>query len=195
MNQSSSDNDSSAGFPWFEERNYPGWLIQFKAHLRKTGSHFVLDNPRPDDLDANGVPQVLTNQQRRALETQQSEYDKADNIAYSELMKALRLNPKTKNLSETGVFNTAFELLTRLRCINWVRRRESSTLIPMSLNARNSFCSRSTNSVPVGIAKMELKCSLFGEMTFAHTHSQHTTTTTTTTTTTQKITHPHSTGF
>ena len=105
MNQSSSDNDSSAGFPWFEERNYPGWLIQFKAHLRKTGSHFVLDNPRPDDLDANGVPQVLTNQQRRALETQQSEYDKADNIAYSELMKALRLNPKTKNLSETGVFN------------------------------------------------------------------------------------------
>ena len=115
MNQSSSDNDSSAGFPWFEERNYPGWLIQFKAHLRKTGSHFVLDNPRPDDLDANGVPQVLTNQQRRALETQQSEYDKADNIAYSELMKALRLNPKTKNLSETGVFNTAFELLTRLR--------------------------------------------------------------------------------
>ena len=31
------------GFPWFEENNFNGWLIQFKAHLRKVGAHVLLD--------------------------------------------------------------------------------------------------------------------------------------------------------
>ena len=131
MNQSSSDNDSSAGFPWFEERNYPGWLIQFKAHLRKTGSHFVLDNPRPDDLDANGVPQVLTNQQRRALETQQSEYDKADNIAYSELMKALRLNQKQVSSTQRSNCSPDYDSVIT-QSTKWLRHLTFCIITPSS---------------------------------------------------------------
>ena len=38
-----------------------------------------------------------------------------DNIAFSDLMRACRQNVKVKNLSEKGEFNTAFELLQRLR--------------------------------------------------------------------------------
>ena len=25
--------ESDAGFPWFEEQNFTGWLVQFRAHL------------------------------------------------------------------------------------------------------------------------------------------------------------------
>ena len=82
MNSSSVENDP--GFPWFEENNFNGWLIQFKAHLRKVGAHVVLDQPRPADVDAAGVPIPMNAQQRRALLIdQQTEYDKFDNIAYS----------------------------------------------------------------------------------------------------------------
>lgn len=110
MNPASSvDHDS--GFPWFEQNNFNGWLVQFKAHLRKTKSHFVLETPRPRDKDAQGNPIQLTAAERRVIQ----EYDEADNIAFSELMKSCRLNPRTKNLAETGGFNTAFDLLTRLR--------------------------------------------------------------------------------
>ena len=56
---------------------------------------------------AAGVSISMNAQQRRAPVDQQTEYDKLDNIAYSELMKACRVNPKTKNLTETGSFNTA----------------------------------------------------------------------------------------
>lgn len=34
--------DKDSGFPWFEETYYTGWLVQFKAYLRKSGSHVVL---------------------------------------------------------------------------------------------------------------------------------------------------------
>lgn len=111
----SNEQESFAGFPWFEENNFSGWLIQFKAHLRKVGAHLILDQPRPKDVDANGVPIPMNAQQRRVYETSLTDYDKFDNIAYSELMKACRINPKTKNLSETGGFATAHDLLVRLR--------------------------------------------------------------------------------
>ena len=39
---------------------------------------------------------LLNAAQRRVLGKQQAKYDKLDNIAYSDLMKACRLNPKTK---------------------------------------------------------------------------------------------------
>ena len=48
----SASKESDAGFPWLEEQNFTGWLVQFRAHLRKAGAHVVLDRPRPSDLDA-----------------------------------------------------------------------------------------------------------------------------------------------
>ena len=71
---SSLDHDS--GFPWFEQNNFNGWLVQFKAHLRRTKSHSVLDTPRPRDKDANGNPLVLTSAERRLIQ----EYGEADKI-------------------------------------------------------------------------------------------------------------------
>jgi hypothetical protein len=103
------------GFPWFEEKSFSGWLTQFTAHLRKTASHSVLDRPRPQDTDAAGVPIPMNAAQRRTYEQECSDYDKMDNIAYSELMKACRRNPRAKHLSETGGFKTAYALLARLR--------------------------------------------------------------------------------
>lgn len=107
--------ETDPGFPWFEEKNFSGWLIQMKSHLRKSNAHTVLDNPRETDRDANGQLIPLTVQQRTALTRRQERYDLLDNIAFSELMKACRLNPKTKSLCETGGFNTAYDLLIRLR--------------------------------------------------------------------------------
>lgn len=115
MATTSNEQESFAGFPWFEENNFSGWLIQFKAHLRKVGAHLILEQERPKDIGPNGEPLQMNAQQRRAYEVSLAEYDKLDNIAYSELMKACRLNPKTKNLSETGGFATAHDLLVRLR--------------------------------------------------------------------------------
>ena len=56
-----------AGFPWFEEQNFTGWLVQFRAHLRKAGTHVVLDRPRPSDLDAQGNPIPINAPQRRTF--------------------------------------------------------------------------------------------------------------------------------
>ena len=103
----SSSKKSDAGFPWFEEHNFTGRLVQFRAHLRKAGAHVVLDRPRPSDLDAQGNPIPMNAQQRRTFNDEVAEYDWLDNIAFSELMKACRQNVKVKNLSETGEFNTA----------------------------------------------------------------------------------------
>ena len=50
---STSTNDHDAGFSWFEPNNFSGWLIQFRAHLRRTNSDFVLDGPPPDDHAAD----------------------------------------------------------------------------------------------------------------------------------------------
>ena len=104
-----------SGFPWFEDQNFSGWLIQFQAHLRKTNSHTVLDHPRPVDVDPNGNPIPMNQAQRTRFQREQDAYDAMDNIAFSELMKACRLNPKTKNLCETGGYKTSFELLARLK--------------------------------------------------------------------------------
>jgi hypothetical protein len=42
-------------------------------------------------------------------------YKEMDKVAYARIMKACRLNPKTKNLCETGNLKTANEILVRLR--------------------------------------------------------------------------------
>ena len=49
---------SSLVFPFFEELNFAGWLIQFKAHPRRYDADDVLETPIPMDRDANGVPLV-----------------------------------------------------------------------------------------------------------------------------------------
>ena len=54
-------------------------------------------------------------QQRQRINDEVAEYDRLDNIAFSDLIKACRQNLKVKNPSETGEFNIAFELLQRLR--------------------------------------------------------------------------------
>ena len=75
----------------------------------------ALDRPRPSDLHAQGNPIPMNAQQRRTFNDEVAEYNRLDNIALSELMTACRQNVKVKNLSETGEFNTAYELLQRLR--------------------------------------------------------------------------------
>lgn len=110
---SSSDHDSA--FPFFEELNFSGWLIQFKAHLRRYDADEVLDTPIPSDLDANGVPIVMNARERQQFDRDLAAYKQKDKIAYPEIMKACYKNPKTKNLCETGGFKTANEILTRLR--------------------------------------------------------------------------------
>ena len=69
----------------------------------------VLDWPRPTDLDAQGNPIPINGQQRRTFNDEVAEYDRLDNIAFSDLMKACRQNLKVKNLSETGKLNTALK--------------------------------------------------------------------------------------
>ena len=107
--------ESDAGFPWLEEQIFTGWLVQFRAHLRKAGAHVVLNRPRPSDLNAQGNPIPMNSQQRRTFNDVVAEYDRLDNIAFWELTRACRQNVKVKNLSETGKFNTANELLQRLQ--------------------------------------------------------------------------------
>ena len=52
----STSKDSDIGFPWLEEKNFTGWLVQFCAHIRKSGAHVALDWPHPTDLDAQRNP-------------------------------------------------------------------------------------------------------------------------------------------
>ena len=113
LKMSASDNDSA--FPFFEELNFAGWLIQFKAHLRRFDADDVLDTPIPKDHDANGVPIVMNARDRQQFDRELAAYKAKDKIAYPEIMKACYKNLKTKNLCETGGFTTANEILTRLR--------------------------------------------------------------------------------
>ena len=70
MNTSSAEHDP--GFLWFEESNFNGSLIQFKAQLRNVGAHVAINQSRPAEVDAAGVPIPMNAQQRRALIDQQS---------------------------------------------------------------------------------------------------------------------------
>lgn len=80
--------DKDSGFPWVEETKFTGWLVQFKAHLRKTSSHVVLDIPRPSDMTDDGDPT-----ERRAFVATQREYYQLDIIAFLGLIKGSRINP------------------------------------------------------------------------------------------------------
>ena len=95
----SASKESDSGFPWFEEQNFTGWLVQICAHLRKAGAHVVLDRPRPSDLDAQGNPIPMNAQQRRTFNDEVAEYDRLDNIAFSELMKGYGRADRRSNSS------------------------------------------------------------------------------------------------
>jgi hypothetical protein len=115
MATSTSTSEFDKSFPYFEENNFTGWLVQFKAHLRQYDADEVLDTPIPKDVDANGAPIPMTARERADFVRDLNSYKEKDRIAYSHIMKACRLNPKTKNLTETGGFQTGNEILTRLR--------------------------------------------------------------------------------
>ena len=109
------DNESDKGFPYFEESNFQGWLVQFKAVLREFDCDEFIETPIPKDVDDNGVPIPMNARERADFDRRLREYREKDRIAYPRIMKACRINPKTKNLTETGGFKTAHEILVRLR--------------------------------------------------------------------------------
>ena len=110
-----SETDFDKGFPYFEENNFSGWLIQFKAMLREFDCDEIIETPIPKDIDANGVPIPMNARERADFVRLLREYKAKDKIAYPRIMKACRLNPKTKSLCETGNLKTANEILVRLR--------------------------------------------------------------------------------
>jgi hypothetical protein len=110
-----SEIDFDRGFPYFEENNFSGWLIQFKAMLREFDCDEIIETAIPKDIDANGVAIPMNARERADFDRQLREYKAKDKIAYPRIMKACRLNPKTKSLCETGNLKTANEILVRLR--------------------------------------------------------------------------------
>ena len=46
--------DNDCGFPLFEDSNFTCWLVSFKAHLRETGFHVVLDRPHVGNVEVDG---------------------------------------------------------------------------------------------------------------------------------------------
>ena len=68
---------------------YTGWLVQFRAHLRKAGAHVVLDRPRPSDLDAQGNPIPMTAQHRRTFNDEVAESDQLDKYRLLEAYESL----------------------------------------------------------------------------------------------------------
>jgi hypothetical protein len=111
-----SEIDFDKGFPYFEEKQFSGWLIQFKAMLREFDCDEIIETPIPKDVDANnGAPIVMNARECADYERQLREYKAKDKLAYPKIMKACRVNPKTKSLCETANLKTAHEILVRLR--------------------------------------------------------------------------------
>jgi hypothetical protein len=59
-------------FPYFEEHNFSGWLIQFKAMLRELDCDEVIETPIPKDVDANGQPIDMNVRERQDFITELS---------------------------------------------------------------------------------------------------------------------------
>jgi hypothetical protein len=111
----SGEHEIDKSFPYFEEHNFSGWLIQFKAMLRELDCDDIIETPIPKDVDANGVPISMNARERQDFNRALRDYKQLDKIAYARIMKACRLNPKTKLLCESGTLKTANEILLRLR--------------------------------------------------------------------------------
>jgi hypothetical protein len=111
----SGEHEIDKSFPYFEEHNFSGWLIQFKAMLREHDCDEIIETPIPKDVDANGNPIPMNARERQDFNRDLRAYKEKDKIAYARIMKACRLNPKTKLLCESGTLKTANEILVRLR--------------------------------------------------------------------------------
>jgi hypothetical protein len=95
-------------FPYFEEHNFSGWLIQFMAMLREHDCcDEVIETPIPKDVvDAAGAPIPMNARERQDFNRELRAYKEMDKVAHARIMKACHLNPKTKNLCETGNLKT-----------------------------------------------------------------------------------------
>jgi hypothetical protein len=83
--------------------------------LRELDCDEVIETPIPKDVDAAENPIPMNARERQDFNRDLRAYKEMDKVAYARIMKACRLNPKTKNLCETGNFKTANEILVRLR--------------------------------------------------------------------------------
>jgi hypothetical protein len=102
-------------FPYYEDHNFSDWLVQLKDILRELDFDEVIETPIPKDVDAAGAPIPMNVREQQDFNRELWAYKELDKVAYARIMKACRLNPKTKNLCETGNFKTANEILVRLR--------------------------------------------------------------------------------
>jgi hypothetical protein len=109
------EHEIDKSFPYFEEHKFSGWLIQFQAMLRELDCDEIIKTPIPKDVDANGVPIPMNARERQDFNRALRDYKPLEKIAYARIMKACRLNSKTKLLCESGNFKTANEILVRLR--------------------------------------------------------------------------------
>jgi hypothetical protein len=108
---------TSKSFPYFEEHNFSGWLIQFKAMLRELDCDEVIETLIPKDVDENGNSIDMNVRERQEFNRALRTYKELDKIACARIMMASRLNLKTKLLRESGTLKTANDnnILVRLR--------------------------------------------------------------------------------
>jgi hypothetical protein len=59
------ETEHDKSFPYFEEHNFSGWLIQFKAMLRELDCDEVIETPIPKDVDAAGNPIPMNARERQ----------------------------------------------------------------------------------------------------------------------------------
>jgi hypothetical protein len=56
---------TKASLIYFEEHNFSGWLIQFKAMLREHECDEIIETPIPKDVDANGALILMNARERQ----------------------------------------------------------------------------------------------------------------------------------
>jgi hypothetical protein len=91
-------NEKDSGFPFFEEDNYLGWLVHYKALLRSPdyppGTQDALFEACPkapfDETVDTSSSSYDTSRACSSLKRRQDEWTVKDNICFSTLMKALR---------------------------------------------------------------------------------------------------------
>jgi hypothetical protein len=83
--------------------------------LREHDCDEIIETPIPKDVDANGNPIPMNARERQDFNQELRAYKEKDKIVYARIMKACRLNPKTKLFCESGTLKTANEILLRLR--------------------------------------------------------------------------------
>jgi hypothetical protein len=83
--------EKDTGFPFFEEDNYLGWLVHYKALLRSPEYPPLFEAcpkaPMDETVDPP-VPVAVSPAERAALKRRQDEWVVKDNICFSTLMKA-----------------------------------------------------------------------------------------------------------